>query len=70
MHLLSRERHNQAHSPLREAGRVGAGITWLLSGYGPVFDEVCPARAVSSPGYGLVQGTVFLILFPEGKWTM
>lgn len=67
MHLLNRGRHNEAHSRLREGGRVGAGVTWLLSGYGPAFDEVCPAQAVSSPGYGLVQGTVLLILFPEGK---
>lgn len=35
MHLLSTERHNETHSPLREGSRVGAGVTWLLSGVWP-----------------------------------
>lgn len=56
------------HIHLREkvAGLV-LGLHGSLVGCGPVLDEACPARAMSSPGYGLVQGTVLLILFPEGK---
>lgn len=32
---LSRGRHNEAHSPLREGSRVDAGVTWLLRGVWP-----------------------------------
>uniref|UniRef100_A0A8D0F7P9 NHS like 1 n=1 Tax=Strix occidentalis caurina TaxID=311401 RepID=A0A8D0F7P9_STROC len=36
---------------------VVLGLHGLLLGYAPVFDEARPARAIRSPGYGLVQGT-------------
>lgn len=36
----------------------------FLSRYDPALDEACPANASRSPGYEVVQGTLF---FPEGK---
>lgn len=41
------------------------GPRGFLSRYAPALDEVRPANASRSPGYELVQGTLF---FPEGKW--